>query len=541
MINTELPPGALDAVLRNDMASFVKAAFAEVTTGVELVWAPYLDLICARLDDVVWGRTRNLIVTMPPRHLKSICVSVALPAFFLGHNPAAQVLAISYGQELARSFAEDTRKVMESGFYKRIFDTRLAGARPPLHAMRTNGGGIRRATSIDGAATGIGADLMIFDDAQKAGESLSEAIRTATNQAYENTFLSRRNNPATCRTVVVMQRLHEDDFVSHVLGLGGDWEVLNLPAIAEHQEAYGYRTFMGNFTFRRGEGEALHPARVPLETLGQIRAAMGEAVWATQYQQRPAPAGGGLVKLAWFKRYKPEDLPTRYDRVVQSWDTASTVAEWSDYSVCTTWGVSGQNRYLLDVWRKRVIYPDLKRAVVDLSVRYSASSILIEDHGSGTPLIQEFKREGVSKIEGHKPVGDKQMRMAAQTNQIEGGYVYIPEQAAWLDEYLHELSLFPNARYDDQVDSTSQALDGIGNPQLKGYAFLQLARQINGQAQAQIRPSPDEICYAKGSVEWGEQQARKAAREEEARLAAERQARQAQEAMQAEESLKLAA
>ncbi len=514
MMDANLPPGALDAILRNDMATFVKAAFAEVANGVELIWNPYLDLICSRLDDVVSGKTRNLMVTIPPRHLKSICVSVALPAFFLGHNPSAQVLAVSYGQELAKTFAEDTRKVMESDFYRRIFDTRLATARQPLHAMRTTSGGIRRATSIDGAATGIGADLMIFDDAQKAGESLSEAIRTSTNQAYEHTFLSRRNNPATCRIVVVMQRLHEDDFVSHVLGLGGGWQVLNLPAVAEQDEIHPYQTFMGAFTYRRPEGEALHPERVPLETLNEIRAAMGEAVWATQYQQRPAPAGGGLVKISWFKRYRPADLPSSYDRVVQSWDTASTIAEWSDYSVCTTWGVKDEKRYLLDVYRKRVIYPDLKRAVVEQAALYGATSILIEDHGSGIPLIQEFKREGVSKIEGHRPVGDKQMRMTAQTNQIEGGFVYIPKEAPWLDEYLHELSMFPNAKYDDQVDSISQGLDGIGNPQIKGFAYLQLARQINGTALAASKPAPAELFYAVGSMEWAEQQRALAARQQ---------------------------
>ena len=108
------PPGVIDAILRNDMASFLSAAFVEVSPGVTLVWAEYLDLICARLAGVVSGECRNLIITMPPRHLKSICVSVALPAYFLGHYPSAQVLAISYGQELAKKFAEDTRSVMQS-------------------------------------------------------------------------------------------------------------------------------------------------------------------------------------------------------------------------------------------------------------------------------------------------------------------------------------------------------------------------------------------------------------------------------------------
>ena len=237
---------------------------------------------------------------MPPRHLKSMCVSVALPAFFLGHYPSRHVMAVSYGQDLAKGFADNTKTVMQSEFYQRIFTTRLASAREPIHAMRTSSGGGRRATSIDGVATGVGADLLIFDDPQKPGETMSEAIRRATNSAYENTFLSRRNDPATCRTIIVMQRLHEDDFVSHVLGLGGDWEVLNLPAIAEEDEVHVYQTLFGPCTYRRAEGTPLHPGSMPLEELAKIRSSVGEAVWATQYQQRPAPAGGGLVQAKWF-------------------------------------------------------------------------------------------------------------------------------------------------------------------------------------------------------------------------------------------------
>ena len=161
----EAPPAEIDVILRNDLASFLRAAFAEVSPGVTLVWGEYLDLICANLARVVSGECRNLIITMPPRHLKSICVSVALPAFFLGHNPSAQVLAVSYAQMLAKKFGEDTRSVMQSHFYTRIFDTRLQSARQSPHALRTTAGGMRRATSIDGTATGTRIVLLSGDGA----------------------------------------------------------------------------------------------------------------------------------------------------------------------------------------------------------------------------------------------------------------------------------------------------------------------------------------------------------------------------------------
>ena len=506
-----LAPEMIDALLRNELAFFVRAAFAEVSPGVTLIWDEYLDLICARLGDVVSGKIRNLIITMPPRHLKSICVSVALPAFLLGHEPGADILAVSYGQELAKKFAEDTRTVMTSAFYQRIFDTRLAGVRQPIHAMKTTVGGIRRATSIDGAATGVGADLMIFDDPQKPNEVLSEAVRRATNNAYQTTFLSRRNDPATCRTVIVMQRLHEDDFVGHVLSLGGEWHQLNLPAVAEANEAHAYETFLGRHVYRRQEGAALHGARIPLTELALIRATMGEAAWASQYMQRPAPAGGGVINTAWFRRYAEADLPTALDRIIQSWDTASKIAVQSDYSVCTTWGVKEQRVYLLDLYRGRLLYPDLKRKVIELAALHSPGQVIIEDHASGVALIQDLQREGVPNIEARKPVGDKQTRMAGQTARIENGFVYIPVEAHWLAEYLHELGVFPNGKYDDQVDSTSQALEAISNPGVKGWAYLELAeRKLREKAQraGKVDTTP---YWAPGSMEWAARQAELAA------------------------------
>ena len=513
---TPTPDEVIDAVLRNDFASFLRAAFEEVSPGVTLIWSPYLDLICAKLSAVVSGDCRNLIITMPPRHLKTICVSVALPAFFLGKFPAAEVLAVSYGLGLAKDFAELTRTVMQSGFYTRIFDTRLSSPRQSPHALRTTAGGIRRATSIDGAATGIGADLMIFDDPQKPHEALSEAVRRSTNQAYENTFLSRRNDPATCRTVIVMQRLHEDDFVGHVLGLGGDWKLLNLPAIAEEDEAYPYSTVMGNFLYARAQGSALHPARVPLAELDLMRAHSGEAVWASQYMQRPTPAGGGIVNTAWFKRYNEADLPMTFERVIQSWDTASTIGELSDYSVCTTWGIKEDRLYLLHVLRKRMTFSELKRAVRQQRERFKPTEIIIEDHASGIALIQDLRHDGLYEVEGYKPKESKQMRMARQAIAIESGTVYIPYEAHWLPEYLYELAMFPNGKYNDQVDSTSQALDIISHPQIKSAGFLRLVREDNaarGIPSASISVAQN---YPRGSMEWQAEQNALAAMKNEA-------------------------
>jgi predicted phage terminase large subunit-like protein len=515
-----IPDGAMDAVLSGSLAFFVRAAFAEISPGVELVWDPYLDLICSKLEGVANGDIRRLIITMPPRHLKSVCVSVALPAYFLGHNPSAEVLAVSYGDELSKTFAEDTRTVMQSAFYKRIFDTRLVSGRPALKAMKTTQRGVRRSTSMDGVATGVGADLLIFDDPQKANDAMSAAMRATTNESYRTTFTGRFNNPAKSATIIVMQRLHEDDFVGFVLGLGAEWDVVNLPAIAEEDEAYPYKTFLGRHVYRRAEGAALHPKRIPLVELQHTRAEVGEAIWASQYMQRPAPAGGGLVKTAWFKRYNEADLPQSFDRIVQSWDTANTTAEWSDYTVCTTWGRKEKRTYLLDVFRKKLLYPDLKREIITQADLHKPHSIFIEDRASGTQVIQDLKRDSFSKIEARKPTADKEIRMAGQTAQIENGLVYVPHEAHWLAEYLHEMSVFPNGKYDDQVDSTSQALDGLGNPQIKGAAFLELARQANREREDRRNGvHVGKIEYQPGSMEYAAEQTALAAEAERAKAA----------------------
>jgi predicted phage terminase large subunit-like protein len=168
-----------------------------------------------------------------------------------------------------------------------------------------------------------------------------------------------------------------------------------------------------------------------------------------------------MIKAGWFKSYTQNDLPPKFEMAFQSWDTANKPSELSDYSVCTTWGVKQKNLYLLHVLRKRMDYPDLKRAVREQAQAFNPQTILIEDKASGTQLIQELAHEGVHGIQRYEPKMDKIMRLHAVSSTMENGFVYLPEKAEWLPEYLHELTTFPKGKHDDQVDSTSQALDWI--------------------------------------------------------------------------------
>jgi predicted phage terminase large subunit-like protein len=445
-------------LLRRDFYTFVERSFLELNPETKFLHNWHIEKIAEELEKCRQGETKRLIVNVPPRSLKSHAGSVALPAWLLGHNPSEKIITVSYGQDLAEKHAADCRRVMMSNWYQAAFPaTRLASSRPPVNDFDTTRNGYRLSASVGGPLTGRGADFIIIDDPLKPDEALSETQRKNVNDWYDHTLLSRLNNKETGCIIVIMQRLHEDDLVGHVLRHGG-WKLLRFPAIAEEEEAHAIAMPTGQpRTISRYAGEALHPERESLETLQKIRGIVGAFNFSGQYQQAPAPFGGGMVKLAWFKTYS--DLP-EFDYVFQSWDTANKAAELNDYSVCTTWGVHRKALYLLHVLRKRLEYPDLKRAVREQASHWTPRNILIEDKASGTQLIQDLISESAHEVTAYDPKQfDKIMRMGTVTPMLENGVVHLPEAAEWLNDYTHELAMFPNGKYDDQADSTSQALD----------------------------------------------------------------------------------
>lgn len=458
MIN--LSPEEYKVVLRNDLMTFVERSFAELNPEVTFSYSPHIEVMAEKLDRCRRGKLRRLVVNLPPRSLKSHTVSVAFPALILGHNPAAQIICASYGQDLADKHARDCRTLMTSSFYRGLFPlTRLSAQKQSVNEFETTKKGVRLSTSVGGVLTGRGADYIILDDPLKPDEAMSETRRKAVNDWFDNSLLSRLNDKERGVIIIVMQRLHMDDLVGHALEQGG-WEVLSFPAIAEDDESFPYTNCFGQFVFRRRAGEALHPERESLETLRRIRDSIGEYHFSSQYQQRPIPIDGAIVKLSWLQYY--DQAPMEYSHVVQSWDTANKVGELNDYSVCTTWGLHDGKYYLLDVFRGRRDFPGLKRAVKDRAARFDPQTILVEDKASGTQIIQELKFDGYYRVKPHEPpdaAADKVMRLYNQTAEFEAGHVLLPRTAPWLQEYVSELIGFPGAKHDDQVDSTTQALE----------------------------------------------------------------------------------
>lgn len=328
----------LEAALRGDLSSFIQKAFQVVSPADTYKHNWHVDLIADHLERCYRGEIKRLIITVPPRSLKSICASVAFRPWVLGKDPSRKLICASYSSELASKLARDCRAVMETAWCRRVFPgTRLK--RSAELDLETTRRGVRYATSVG-----------------------------------------------------------------------------------------------GSFKF------------------------------AAQYQQNPVPVGGNLIQFEWFPFYDAPPFRQPGDRVVQSWDTATKTGELNDYSVCVTVYIQGNEFYVLDVPRERLIYPDLKRKVIHHALAFNARTILVEDSASGTALIQDIRQmkiEGAPKPIAVRPEGEKAMRMNAQSSKIEAGQVFLPERASWIDEFRTELLAFPYGRYDDQVDALSQLLNWI--------------------------------------------------------------------------------
>ncbi|MBT8418684.1 MAG: phage terminase large subunit, partial [Silicimonas sp.] len=411
--------------------------------------------ISHQLERVANRECRRLIITVPPRCLKSIATSVAFPAWLLGRDPSLRVLAVSYAESLSEKMALDCQKVLQAPWYRGCFPaTRLAKGRSARADFETTRGGGRFSTSIGGTVTGRGGDIIIVDDPHKPEEATSEAKRKQVTDWWSTTLLSRLNDPEKDPIIVIQQRVHEADLAGTLLEQGV-WDHLNLPAISEEREVIdlGWRG-----TVTRDEGDYLHPERLSPAVLNRKKEELGSYVFAAQYQQRPAPVEGGLVKWNWFEHFDrpPGRLPG--DQIVQSWDTAIRADEINDYSVCTTWLIRGQQVWLLDVCRVKLEFPELQRRVVEEAQKWKAGRVLIEQAGSGLQLLQQFSRSRYPNVVGIRPVHDKITRLMIVTPLIEGGKVAIPKEAAWMAEFRRELMHFPNGKHDDQVDSVSQLL-----------------------------------------------------------------------------------
>lgn len=444
-----------EELLRSDLSTFIGKALATVNPGAHYLPNWHIDLIAEYLEAVRSGEITRLIINMPPRSLKSVCVSVAWPAWILGHDPASRIIAASYASALSIKHSLDCRQLMEAPWYQRIFpEIVLAKDQNEKHKFMTTQRGFRFATSIGGGITGEGGNTLIIDDPLTPLQAMNRHWRSHVNQWFDHTFVSRLDDKQKGAIVLVMQRLHREDLSGYLLDKGG-WEHLMLSAAATKREMLQKNRLLKV----REAGELLHPTREGLQLLERTKLEMGSKTFAAQYQQQPLPEEGNMVRPWWLGRYRA--VPETYERCAQSWDTAIKSGDAHDASVCLTF-LEWQGRcYLVDVQVMRLEYPDLKRAMYRLAKQWQPNIILMEDRASGQQLLQDARRESALPLKGIIPKTGKLHRFAAVSAMIEAGKLLLPEQAPWLAEFERELFMFPEGAHDDQVDALTQYLDWL--------------------------------------------------------------------------------
>lgn len=474
------PQVALAAARRTYFPVFLMKVFETLHPSappLEMSW--YIKAMCHVLTEVHKGNVTRQVITVPPRHLKSITSSVAFAAWSLGHDASTHIIVAYYGLELAREHHAMTRRVMESSWYQQDFPlTKIASAQG--RDIRTTAGGGRKAVSVDSAATGFGADIIIVDDCMKANEATSQAACDNARSWFDNTLVSRVNNKATGKIISIQQRLSEGDLTAYLLEK--NFAELRLPAIAEKDE---FIAIGDDLFFQRKTGDLLSPDREDRAVLERARTEMGAVAFSAQYQQNPVVAEGNLIQMQWFGSY--DEVPARHEflKVIQSWDTGMSANPSCDYSVCTTWGFHRETYkwYLLDVFRQRLDFPDLKRAVIRLHQYWAADGVVIEDASSGKSLCQDLRvtRELVPVL--MRPVGSKEERFTGCLAEVEAGHFLLPNDAPWIEAFRSEIRAFPRGAHDDQVDSFTQLV----RFQLPRWRYLLTEYTRQGRCQAFVR------------------------------------------------------
>ena len=384
------------------------------------------------------------MVFFPPRHGKSTMCSELFPAWYLGNNSDHRVILTSYEAGFARTWGRRARDILvEHG--PTLYDARISqslSAASDWEIQRRAGGMLT--AGIGGGILGRGADLFAIDDPVKnAQEARSPVSRESVWQWYTTTALTRLQPNAI--QLLMMSRWNEDDLAGRLLkemDKGGDqWEVLRFPALSKDED---------------GNDVALWPSHYDVERLQEIRRTLGPYWWGAVYQQDPKTLEGGVFNLSWWQ-YR--ELPENLTRTIQIWDTAFKVGTRNDFNVCATWSESSLGYHVRNVYRERLQYPDLKEAVKQQYAMFKPDMVGIEDKASGQSLIQDLRRETKIPIIAIPAEDDKFTRATRVSGHVQAGRCYLPLDAPWVTDFVDEHANFPNGTYDDQVDTTSMAIN----------------------------------------------------------------------------------
>ena len=404
----------------------------------------HIKLIGQNLESLERGEIDRLAIFMPPRHGKSMLCSEFFPAWYLGRNPRNFVIQATYAQELADDFGRKVRNQLKSDDFMRVFEgVGLRDDSSSAKRFHTVHGGTYSAVGAGGAITGRGADLLIIDDPIKGREEAESGLQRRNLIEWYKAVAYTRLQPGG-KVILIQTRWHEDDLAGWILENSGEnWKVLDLPAI-------------------NANGDALWPEAYPVAKLEKIKATVGDRVWESLYQQRPTSEQGAILKRDWWRKL---DHEPQYDFVVQSYDTAFSTRETADFSARTTWGVFSRVNekgmieaciHLIEAWKDRVEYPDLRRIAQEAYWDMKPNLVLVEKRASGQSLLQDLRRAGIP-VHEYRPDKDKVSRAHAVAPMLESGLIWITDKEVWVDELLAECAAFPYGKHDDYVDTCTQA------------------------------------------------------------------------------------
>ncbi len=424
---------------------------------VEKVWPSFIGgrhhvRMADAFERVARGEIKRLIINMPPRHTKSEFASYLLPAWFLGQFPGKKVIQTSHTAELAVGFGRKVRNLVDTETYQEIFpDLNLQSDSKAAGRWNTSKGGDYFAIGVGGAVTGKGADLLIIDDPH----SEQEAAMAASNpEVYDKVYEWYTSGPRQRlqpggAIVIVMTRWAQRDLTGQVIKAaaqrgGEEWEVIEFPAIMP-------------------SGKPLWPEFWSMEELSALQEELPNSKWQAQYQQNPVGNESAIVKRDWWNWWETDEPPA-CEYILQTWDTAFEKNQRADYSACTTWGVFNNeedgtpNLILLNTYKKRVEWVELKRDALEQYRQWEPDGLLIEKKATGAPLIYELRSMGIPVQEYTPSKGqDKIARLNSVSDIIASGKVWVP-RTRWAEELVDEIAAFPSGEHDDLVDATTLAL-----------------------------------------------------------------------------------
>jgi predicted phage terminase large subunit-like protein len=428
---------------------------------VKSMWPAFIQgehhkIMADAFERVANGELKRLIINMPPRHTKSEFASYLFPAWFLGKYPERKIIQTAHTAELAVGFGRKVRNLISNDDYQKVFrGVELSSDSKAAGRWNTNKGGDYFAIGVGGAVTGKGADVLVIDDPHSEQEAaVGQYNKDVYDKVYEwYTSGPRQRLQPGGAIIIVMTRWSKRDLTGQIIKNSiqkegaGEWEVIELPAILP-------------------SGKALWPGFWKQEELESLKVELPVSKWNAQYQQNPTSEEGALIKREWWQEWNQSQMP-ECEAIIQSWDTAFLKTQRADYSACTTWGIfnwpdeDGQtipNLILLDAFKEKLEFPDLKRAAYDKYWEWEPDQMVVEAKAAGSPLIFELRAMGIPVTEFTPSRGqDKIARVNAVTDLFASGVIWCPP-TRWAEEVVEECASFPSGDHDDLVDSTTQAL-----------------------------------------------------------------------------------